>query len=276
MVSCEAIEDRDTLQNSFDLETFELKATQATPGSNKIKLSMSNPTVTGYWNYTIGTSLNNEVEFNYPFLGTAVFTYKFAAPYTEEGEPAKHIEKTIEVEITKIDQAVNPYYSLLAGEAGAGGKTWVFDTETFGSWAPNGDFIQPGEDEGYKPYWYNCADFGTWDICTWDNGASKWPPSDKSGKMVFDLDGGANYTYYASPEAAGVKASFNFEFGADFTKIKTTHKILGEEGSAQPKLTDGFYWIGELTETTFSLYAQAPNWDGSAVAHSVWRFKAVE
>ena len=68
MVSCEAIEDRDTLQNSFDLETIELKATQVTPGSNKIKLSVSDPTVTGYWNYTIGSSLNNEVEFNYSFF----------------------------------------------------------------------------------------------------------------------------------------------------------------------------------------------------------------
>ncbi len=274
MISCEAIEDRDTLQNSFDLETIELKATQVTPGSNKIKLSVSDPKVTGYWNYTIGSSLNNEVEFNYPFLGTAVFTYKFAVPYSEGGEPAKHIEKTVEVEITQLDQPVNPYYSLLAGTGE--GKTWVFDTETFGSWDAAGNFIPPAEGEGYKPYWYNCADFTTWNICTWDNGGSAWPPSDKSGKMVFDLNGGANYTYYVSPDAEGVKASFNFEFGADFTKIKTTHRILGEEGSARPILTDGWYWIGELTETTFSLYAQAPNWNASATAHSVWRFKVVE
>ncbi len=60
-ISCEPIEDRDTLNNSFIPENIVLKAVQSTTGGNEILLKIETPGVTGYWDFNIGNSYTDEV-----------------------------------------------------------------------------------------------------------------------------------------------------------------------------------------------------------------------
>jgi hypothetical protein len=74
--------------------------------------------------------------------------------------------------------------------------------------------------------------------------------------MVFDLDGAANFTYYASEEAEGSVGTFSFN--ANFTKlyIGGGQNLLGAgaNGSGNP---NGEYTIVELTPEKMVLHTNS-------------------
>lgn len=248
--ACEPIENRDTLSNSFDPDNIELKVVQSTPGGNELSIQMNTPGVAGYWDYLIDKKYSDRVDVIFPFKGTSTLTFHVTTPYIENGDignPVFDIKKTVDVTITQLDHALPDAFYKLVG-ANLEGKTWVFDGV--------------GGDEGL---WWYMTDPGNWQSVWWNAGGTCCPPSDASGKMVFDVDGGANYTYYASPTASPVTGS-SWSFNADFTKLTLSGNanILG--------YTDGdgkVFEIKELTSDHLTLFV-------SASGHGtgwVWQFK---
>ena len=246
ITSCEPIEDRELLENSYNPDKIELLATHSSPGSNLFTLKMNTPGVTGYWDYSINKGFSDEVEVLYPISGTHTFTYVVSSGYLPGGdiENVEYITKTIDVDITVMDKDVPKQWGHLVGE---GSKTWVFDKSDLTRW------------------WYMTD--ADWTSFWWQPGDG---PSDELGRMTFDLDGKPNFTYYASPDADPVSGStwvFNSDFSS-LTIIGDANVLGAEQGGEQ---VDGLkeYQIIELTEDRLVLFmsgvAWSPGW--------VWVFK---
>jgi hypothetical protein len=234
--ACTPIEKREVLTNSFDPNNIDLKVVQSTPGGNQLSIQMNTPGIAGYWDYVIDKKFSDRVDVIYPIPGTSTFTFYVTTPYLVAGTPdyLKYYSKTVDVTITQLDHALPEAYYKLVG-ANLEGKTWVF----------NG----VGGDNGV---WWAMTDGGNWTSVWWNAGGSCCPPSDATGKMVFDLNAGANFTYYASPSATAVTGS-TWAFNADFTKltIKGGADILGSEGcGANSKVFE----IKEFTADRLSLF----------------------
>ncbi len=244
---CEPIEDRDLLKNSFNPDNIEIEVIQTAGGTgNGLTLKMNTPGVIGYWDYVIDkkyTDVVNNVIF--PIRGTFTFKYIVSTPYINGSNPDDRdvIIKTIEVTIDELDQPLPEVYYPLVGE-NLEGKTWVFATSEPLWWFMSSD------DGNYMGAWWNAAD-----CCA---------PPDTGGKMVFDLEGGTNYTYYA--DAGGVATgSGSFSFSSDYTKLTIGGgvNILGGEGTGANACANslsissfGVYEIKELTAERLVLYIQ--------------------
>lgn len=235
-IACQPIEDRDHLENTTNVAGVELVATQSTPGGNKITLSMVTPGVTGFWDYNLGRAFTDKVEFIYPIPGTATFTF-------EGTLGAEFFTKTIEVQIDQLDNALDQDWYDLVSEDTAGGKTWVFD----GGPSPDG-----------RMWWYMSPpnDPGAWAGAWWNAAGDCCPPVDAAGRMKFDLDGAANFTYYAGPDAAPVLGSFVLDVTNQTLKINNANILGAEEPWGNP---DGFYTIISLTEDQMILYVENNN-----------------
>lgn len=229
LAACEPIEKRDVLTNSFNPDNIDLKVVQSTTGGNELSIQMNTPGIAGYWDYVIDKKFSDRVDVIYPIPGKSTFTFYVTTPYLVNGTPdsVRYFSKTVDVTITQLDHALPEAYYKLVG-ADLKGKTWVF----------NG----VGGDNGL---WWFMSDPTNWAGMWWNAGGTCCPPSDVSGRMVFDLNGGANFTYYASPTATAVTGS-TWAFNADFTKltIKGDANILGSNGSA------GVHKVFEIKEFT--------------------------
>nr|WP_321451543.1 hypothetical protein [uncultured Carboxylicivirga sp.] len=241
--SCDPIEDRDILSNSFNPDNIDLQVVQATNGGNKLSIQMNTPGVMGYWDYVIDKRYTDRVEVVFPFTGNHTFTYHVTTPYMSDGTPEskEYVEKSVSVEITQLDEALPQAYYYLIGEQLAG-RTWVFD----GGPEPDGRLwyfmSENDKPENHMSPWWNAAG----DCC---------PPPDAAGRMVFDLEGGANYTYYAGPDAEPVHGGF--AFNTDYTAITLTGaNILGhfaQDGNQNGK-DDGKYSIMLLSNDKLVIY----------------------
>jgi hypothetical protein len=242
IAACKPIENRDVLTNSFDPNNIELKVVQSTPGGNELSIQMNTPGIAGYWDYLIDKKYSDRVDVVFPIPGTSTFKFYVTTPYLENNslDSIRYISKTIDVTITKIDHTLPDAYYKLIG-ANLQGKTWVF----------NG----VGGDNGL---WWFMSDPGNWAGMWWNAGGTCCPPSDATGKMVFDLNGGANYTYYASPTATPVTGS-KWSFNADYTKltITGTANILGSmDGGGNNKVFE----IKEFTANRLTLFVPDAAW----------------
>lgn len=241
MVSCDSIIDEKSLENSTTVEEIELVATQNSSNGNLIELSMNTPGVTGYWDYNLGKALTNRVEIVYPIPGTSTFTFVGTLG-------AEFFEKTIDVQVDVLDVPLEQDWYDLVSENTAEGKTWVFAGEPGdgGLWW----FMSANDNpDGHMGAWWNAG------------GSGDMPPVDANGKMSFDLDGAANYTYYPSPDAEGVEGSFVLDVDNQILTVSGPN-ILG--GAA----TDGYdignpagsYQIMSLTEDELILYVPMNAW----------------
>jgi hypothetical protein len=228
--SCESIEDRNELENTTDINGVELIATQSTPGGNKVTLKMNTPGITGHWDYNLGKAFTDEVEFTYPIPGKSTYTFNGTLG-------AEFFTKTIDVQIDVLDSPLDQdWYDLVSAQTSAG-QTWVF----------NGT----GGDNGMWWYMSPPNDPASYTTAWWNAGGSCCPPSDVSGTMKFDLDGGANYTYVSAPGATPVKGSFNLDVDNQTLKINGANILGAEDPRGNP---DGLYTIISLTETELILY----------------------
>ena len=228
--ACDPIVDEETLVNTTDVDGVELVVTASTPGGNEITLNMVTPGITGYWNYNLGKALTNEITLIYPIPGTSTFTYKGSLG-------AEFFEKTIDIQIDELDHPLNQDWYDLVGDDTVAGKTWVFD----GGPTPDGGlwwFMSPPDSkDGAWTAWWNAAG----DCC---------PPVDAAGKMHFDLDGAANYTYYDGSGAEQL-GSFVLDVTNQLLQINDSNILGSEEPRGNP---DGLYEIVSLTEDQFVLY----------------------
>ncbi len=256
MTACEPIENRDVLTNSYDPDDIRLEVIQSTPGGNSLTLRMTTPGVTGYWDYIIGRKYSDRVDLIFPLPGTSTFTYHVTTPYLEGGEIYKplYITKSIDVTITNLDHKLPEQYYWLVGDE-LEGKSWVFD----------------GAGEPGALWWYMVAGYN-WQEFWWDAGTDS-PPSDMYGKIVFDLDGGSNFTYYASPEADPVTGS-TWVFNPDYTKltIKGPADLPGSyEGSGGFNVgaDKGVYQIKEFSADRLVLFIPEAEWSSGWI----WVFR---
>ena len=229
--ACEPEVDEKELRNTTNVDRVELIATQSTPGGNEITLEMVTPGVTGYWDYNLGKALTNETTFIYPIPGTSTFTYVGTLG-------SEFFTKTIEVQVDELTHALNQDWYDLVGEETAAGKTWVFD----GGPEPDGRlwwFMSPPNDED--------AAMGPW----WNAAGECCPPVDAAGKMTFDLDGAANFTYYADENAEGEVSSFVLDVANQQLIINDGNILGAEEPRGNP---NGVYEIVSLTEDELILY----------------------
>lgn len=228
-MGCAPIEDRDYLINSIDVAGVELIATQSTPGGNLIELQMMTPGVTGYWNYNLGNAYTDRVEFIYPIPGTATFTFVGTLG-------SEFFSKSIDVQIDQLDHPLDPDWIDLVSEQTELGKTWVFAGG-------------PGADGG--KWWFMSPpnDPGAWETAWWNAAGDCCPPVDAAGKMKFDLDGAANFSYYTSADAEPQVGSFVLDVANQTLKIDNGNILGAEQGNP-----DGLYSIIRLTEDEMILY----------------------
>jgi len=245
IAACEPIEKRDTLSNSFDPNDIEVTVVQSTTGGNELSIQMNTPGIAGYWDYVIDKKFSDRVDVIFPIPGTSTFTFHVTTPYLENGDinNISYPTKSVDVTITQLDHALPEAYYKLIG-TNLEGKTWVFD----------------GVGGDGRLWWY-MSDPGKWNGLWWNAGGECCPPPDVSGKMVFDLNAGANFTYYASPTATPVTGS-SFSFNADYTKltIKGDADILGSApgtGGSHPNKT---YEIKEFTNDRLTLFVSDAEW----------------
>ncbi|POY40189.1 hypothetical protein C3L50_05950 [Flavobacterium alvei] len=226
--ACDPIVKEENLSDTTNVEGVQLVATQSTPGGNEITLSMVTPGISGYWDYNLGLALTNEKKFIYPIPGKATFKYVGTLG-------SQFFSKTIDVQIDKLDHALDQDWYDLVSNNTAAGKTWVFD----------------GTANDDKLWWFmsppNNPDgaMGAW----WNAGGTCCPPSDFAGKMKFDLNGAANYNHYETQTATPTKGSFVLDV-ANKKLIINNSKMLGSAAGNK----DGVYQILELTQTRMVLY----------------------
>lgn len=242
LAACEPIVDREELENNTTVEEVELVATQSTEGGNMITLEMNTPGVTGYWNYNLGKALTNRTTFIYPIPGTATFTFVGTLG-------AEFFEKSIQVQVNQLDHELDPDWYDLVSENTAEGKTWVFAGEPGdgGLWW----FMSPPDNpDQAMTAWWNAG--GTGDM----------PPVDVNGKMSFDLDGAANYTYYASPDAEGESGTFVLDVENQTFTVNGPN-ILGGAATEGYDIgsPSGNYQIISLTEDEMILYVPMNAWE---------------
>lgn len=229
--ACDPIVESKSLGNTTDVEGVELIATQTTNGGNNIILEMATPGVTGYWDYNLGRAFTDKVQFIYPIPGTATFTFTGTLG-------AEFFTKTIDVQIDVLDNALDQDWYDLVGEDTSAGKTWVFA----GTGPDTGDM-----------FWYMSPpnDPNAWATAWWNAGGTCCPPGDVSGKMHFDLDGAANYTYYNNADAAGALGSFVLDVTNQTLQFNGQNVLGAEDPRGNP---DGLYQIISLTEDEMILY----------------------
>lgn len=245
MVSCDSIVDEKHLENSTTVEGVELVATQNSNNGNTIELSMNTPGVTGYWDYNLGKALTNKVEIVYPIPGTSTFTFVGTLG-------AEFFEKTIDVQVDVLDTPLEQDWYDLVSENTSEGKTW--------------EFAGDGGDGGL--WWFMSAPDNPWAVW-WNAAGTCCPPGDADGRMVFDLDGAANYTHYSGPDAEGETGSFILDVENQTLSLSGVRLLGGTDDRRNP---DGVYQIISLTEDEMVLYT--PNNAGGT--GWTWVFKPVE
>ncbi len=237
MSACDPIEDRETLENTYNPDDIRVEAVQSSNGTgNGLTLKMTTPGVYGYWDYKLDKAFTDEVSFVSPFMGDVEFTYYVATPLISGGDPSarEYVAKSVKVNVEVVDNEIPQSYYLLTGE-NLGGKTWVFDGV--------------GGDEGM---WYFMSDpgnpWGAW----WNAGGTCCPPPDVNGKMVFDLAGAANLTI---DDGTGAGQTGNFKFNPTFTKLYLGGGInlLGATSNGSGN-NAGEYTIVELTADRLVLH----------------------
>ncbi|MBI9041627.1 hypothetical protein [Lutibacter sp.] len=227
--ACEPIIDEQYLENSTDVDGVELIATQSTPGGNKITLDLVTPGINGYWDYNLGKALTDKITFIYPIPGKATFTFTGTLG-------SEFFSKSIDVQIDQLDNALDQDWYDLVSEDTAAGKTWVY-AGTPG----NGAFwfmSAPGGVENVWSLWWNAGD-----CCA----------PDPYGKMHFDLNGAANYTYYSDAGASGASGSFVLDVSNKKLQI-IDQPLMGGNRAGGAGNADGIYEIVSLTEDELLLY----------------------
>lgn len=229
--ACDSIVDEEYLENNTDVAGVELSATQSTPGGNKITLDLVTPGINGYWDYNLGKALTDKVTFIYPIPGKATFTFT--------GTLGKEFfSKTIDVQVDQLDNALDQDWYDLVSQDTAAGKTWVFD----GGPSPDGRMwwfmSAPDNPDGAWGAWWNAAG----DCC---------PPVDAAGKMHFDLNGAANYTYYSDAAGSGTLGGFVLDVANQKLQINNSNILGAEDPRGNP---EGLYDIISLTEDQMVLY----------------------
>lgn len=189
--ACEPIEEREKMGEIAPLSSIHVDAFGITPGSNRIILKNNTLQYNVVWDYIIGKSTKQIDTVDLPFLGTQEI---IAHVFTDGGM----VNVPISVDITNIDYPLDAQWNLLAG-SDVEGKTWVWAGDNPYATTSILGFPEPavwGLGGGSTALLPDGALFalGTTSIL-YVVPQYFMVPGDAMGKMKFDLNGAANYTY---------------------------------------------------------------------------------
>ena len=217
--------------DQIDIEVFTDQ-----PGSNMVILKNNTPGVIPSWHTSMGDSKRQCDTIIAPCLGE--FTVEFTG--WAGGGPTETVTRSVKIE--KMTYPTDEWYSIFAGTS-VEGKKWVWDPNPGrGSWGPYGS-----GGYGYSP-----------DVPNWGCYAIGEHIVYSDEYLVFDLNGGANVTYYKH-DGTTEKGSFAFKKG-----ISGPGGNLANFSSGTPSFRNGestgLPWVGTLTIKGCSIPAGQLEW----------------
>src|SRR5574344_521295 len=169
-----------------DASDLQLDVHATTTGGNQIILANNTKGVGSYWDYVVGRSSAQCDTILMPFLGEQTITF---TGLCDGGT----VTTTRKITVSKIDHPVAEQWALFAG-TGASGKTWTWDDNSADAVYGTGGYMTE-----FLPDWTSVALADT---------------EDPTGYMVFDLNGGPNYTLYKGDGTVSAKGTFAFDMSS--------------------------------------------------------------
>lgn len=185
LFSCEPVMDDKQLGNVVDESELKLDVRATTPGGNQIVMVNNTLGVGSYWDYVIGRSAADRDTVSLPFLGEQTITF---TGLCDGGT----VTTTRKVNVTSIDHPVAREWKLFGG-SGQQGKKWTWDSTVAAVYGTGGYLTE------FIPDWTSIA------LANVD---------EKDGYMVFDLNGGPNFTRYAADGTVVEKGTFAFNMSS--------------------------------------------------------------
>jgi len=223
MIACEPVVTHYSMGGIIPADQLKLTVKATTEGGNQIVLANETPRCAGWWDYGIGIARSDRDTIIIPYMGTHTITFKGMCD-------GGIVTTTRTVAVSKIDHAASPEWTMLAG-SGTEGKTWT--------WEDDDDYYLDNISSDYQGA-YGTGGYGN-DYC------STWSGADAGGsvsgidvptdeEMVFDLNGGPNFTLRRTDGTVLQKGTFKFDM------------------SATTALSNGSLWaIGQITFTGASI-----------------------
>lgn len=194
-MSCNPIDEKHEVGGIVPESELKLEVYPLTEGGNKIVLVNKTPKVGSHWNYGSGISVRQQDTVLVPFLGQKEILFTGVCA-------GGTVTATRTVTIDKILYPIEDEWALFAG-TDKNGRTWMWDyTELTDAVWGNGGY--PGNT---GPAW---AQIKAGEMDEQD------PTVGRDGKMLFDLNGAANFTKISQEGKIVEKGSFKF----DMTKRK--------------------------------------------------------
>jgi len=200
------------------------------------------------------TAEGKEVSSYYPFAGD----YEISCNVAGAGGKSVTASVTYNVPTNDPEVANLPVWKELTG--GGEGATWVYNTDPE-TGTPDFCYQTDGDIEGYPDAWKPSESWGQCEQIT----------ADINGEMVFDLQGGINYTYHHEAGDEGVKGTFILNT-TDMTLTVVDPYILDHDVECtNPDITvNGVYRIALITEDQLILWQDQEDEDATGWA---WSFK---
>ena len=191
----------------------------------------------------------------YPFKGTYTVTCTIYGAGAQKTEAAT----TFTVAQNDPDIATKPVWKELTG--GGTGRTWIYNTDP-DTGSPDYCYQTTGDLATYPDNWMPSASWGQCILLT----------PDIHGEMIFDLNGGINYTYHHVAGDAGVKGTFVLNTAAMTITIKNPYILDHNIDCTQAAATaTGVYQVKKLTDDEMVLWQNQGDGTGWG-----WSFKKKE
>jgi hypothetical protein len=182
--SCDPLCDDESSTDVVSESELQLDVHATTDGGNEIVLINNTPKVGSFWDYGLGYSSAQSDTIIMPYMGTATITFTGMCK-------GGTVTTTRTINVTKIDHAASKEWAYFAG---TGSKKWVWD-ETVDACYGEGGYLAE-----MAPSW------GEQDAAS--------ATEDPSGYMVFDLNGGPNFTRYKGDGTVAEKGKFAFDMSS--------------------------------------------------------------
>jgi len=207
LFACEPVVDDKPMGGVVPEDQLSLVVESVSEGSNEILMENNTPGVGSYWDYVIGKSTKQKEVVRLPFLGETTITF---TGLCDGGT----VTTTRKVNVTKIDKPAEAEWTIFGGEDPAG-KVWEWDPESFGGIV----YGTAGYGNDFGPGW---SVFGIGDEVF----GGKVVSADE--EMVFDLNGGANFTRRKVGGDVIEKGTFKFDMSKKKVKENGTVWSIGE------------------------------------------------
>lgn len=252
---------------SCEIQEDSIEAIGEGPSNGSILIDESNPykpifTVSSdngfiyHWDMGNGQKLEGkEVTSYYAFSGT------YNVTCIVYGAGAKNIVINQEFNVGTTDPSI-ANQAVWKELTGSGlGKTWVYDTNTE-TGVPSYCYQTTGDLETYPEGW----------TLGWGWGQCVGITPDIKGEMIFDLNGGINYTYHQTASDTGIKGTFILD-AENLTLTIVDPYILDHDIDCTntAATSKGVYNIKLLTDDQMVLWQNQGNGTGWS-----WRFKRKE